>query len=179
MDLPIERENHAMIAYHGIIYLIGGKNNRQRTICTGILISIFIGIRYEARANDPENPEPMNENSINSINLNSYKLVTNRVWKTLSHPKTNYDRSGCAAIVLGKYIYIIGGHTTVNNDHEVAIETKCVERFDPKNNLIEKCFNIEADIGCMDVDCCLVDVDMNENESFSIDSLFYENTPLW
>ncbi len=141
--------------------------------------SIFKGIRYEAHANDPDNPEPVNENTINSINLNSYKSVTNRVWKTLSHPKTRMHRNGCGAVVLGNYIYIIGGHHVANNDNEKANESKSVERFDPKTNKTEIIFNLEPDFHCLDVDCCLVDVDVTKNENFSIDSIFYANTPLW
>ena len=88
-------------------------------------------------------------------------------------------RNGCAAIVLGNYIYIIGGHCVANNDHEIAVESKSVERFDPKTNRTDVAFNIEPDFPCMDVDCCIVDVDVTQNENFSIDSIFYHNTPLW
>jgi hypothetical protein len=97
----------------------------------------------------------------------------------LSHPKTRMHRNGCGAVVLGNYIYIIGGHHVANNDNEKANESKSVERFDPKTNKTEIIFNLEPDFHCMDVDCCLVDVDVTKNENFSIDSIFYANTPLW
>lgn len=66
-----------------------------------------------------------------------------------------------------------------NNENERAIESRSVERFDPKRNQNEKVFMLEQDVPCFDCDCCIIEIDPNENETFSIDALFLNNYPLW
>ncbi len=111
--------------------------------------------------------------------MNSFYAIYNKNWNTLGHPKTYEDRNGCSVCVLGNYIYLIGGHTIANNENENAVETKLVERFDPITNRLEKAFIIEPDVGCMDVDCCIVDIDITENLNFTVNAVFFDNLPLW
>jgi len=159
-SLPIQRENHAMIEVDGQLYVIGG-------------------LKYYSKTNDPADLEPVNENSINSLDFNNYSSVKNGAWKSRGLPNTVFDRNGCALCSFGNYIYIFGGHTVENNENDHTIQTNMVERFDTAGNKMETAFELEEQVSCFDVDCCALEIDASDNDSFKPDALFHTNLPLW
>ncbi|CAF1531153.1 unnamed protein product, partial [Didymodactylos carnosus] len=76
-------------------------------------------------------------------------------WKELKY-QLQYPRIDCGYFQLDRYLYIIGGHNSDNQE-----STKMIERINLDSFQIEDVFQLEKELAT--VDCCIVQTNKYNN----------------